>query len=1329
MRSTFMFPRRGWISVAGAVSALVIAALILLSSTVAAAQSLDQILARNLAARGGEAKVKALTSLRITGKVVFGGRGFSVDAEIGMVQKRPNKIRLEATLQGLTQITAYDGKEGWSISPFGGRRDAERMSADDAKSVIQQADIDGPLLGWREEGHRIEYLGVEDLDGTPALKLRVNRRDGDVQYIYLDPDTYLEIRTSTVNRVRGVDTITDTDYGAYQQVAGVWMPFAVESGQGGQRNFRLTIVHAEANLAVNDSLFAFPTSPARREIVAGPNIAPIVTPPPPPLAEPGVPKLDSGSISGMNARNIGSASMSGRISALDAHLEGGKVILYVGAASGGVWRSRDGGTTFKPVFDKQPVQSIGAITVDPSNPKTIWVGTGESWTRNSVSIGDGIYKSVDGGETWTNMGLRDSERIVRVLVHPKNSNVVYACAPGKLWSDSNDRGLYKTTDGGKTWALVLRGGNPSTGCSSVTMDPSNPEVLLTGMWDFRRKGWTFRSGGDGPTAPSGSGLYRSVNGGRSWVQQTPAANRGLPPGPWGRPEVVYAPSDPKIVYLAVESRASGLFRSSDGGQTWEARDRSQMMVWRPFYFARLVVDPTNPNRLFKMNLNLVVSEDGGRSFSSTGGSVHVDWHDVWINPTNPKHVLGGNDGGLALSYDGGNRWFKDNNLPISQFYRVSVDNKDPYQVYGGLQDNGSWVGDSAYPGGITNSRWEHVFGGDGFWTLPDPTDPDAVYAEYQGGSIGRVDRKTLTSRDIQPTAGFGEKLRFNWNTPIHISPTQRGTLYLGAQFLFRSRDRGSSWQRISPDLTTNDPQKQRQEFSGGITVDNSSAEMHTTIFSISESPRNPAVIWVGTDDGNLQLSRNGGNSWTNVVGNVPGLPKSSWVSWVEASRFDPAVAYAAFDRHMDGDMTPWVFRTSNYGASWVRIASPDQGMRGYVHVIKEDTVNRNLLFAGTELGLWISLDGGGRWAEFKGGGFPSVAVREIQIHPREGDLILATHGRGIWIVDDLAPLRALTPEVLQKQTVFLPSRPVQQRLAGRGGWSEGDAVFIGENPPEGVVISYYLRTRHIYGSIRLEVFDSAGKLVDTLSPTKRRGINRIEWSARIPPPRVPKAAQLAFQAALGPRVLPGTYTVRMTRGSDVVEQKVTIGLDRRAKFTVADRKAQFDAVMKAHSLFGEMSKLVDDIDGMATAVQARMGGLPEGDALGKKLRALGDKLDETKKKVVATKEGGDITGEERIREHLATVYGAVNFWEGRPAKYQLDRIEVLRRELAGVKKELETAVNVDARALDGELKGRNLAPLPALSSVQHSSGPDRLAVRCMQSGGTRCSYTKKAAME
>ena len=623
-------------------------------------------------------------------------------------------------------------------------------------------------------------------------------------------------------------------------------------------------------------------------------------------------RFDAATLYGLGARNIGSAEMSGRVSAIAGRDEpDGKTTLLVGAASGGVWRSDDGGTTFRPIFDREPVQSIGAIAFDPRRAGVIWVGTGESWMRNSVSVGDGVYKSTDGGETWANMGLPNSEHVAKIIVDPTDSDTVYACVPGRLWSDSADRGLYKTTDGGRTWALILKGANLSTGCSSLALDPKTPRKLFAAMWDFRRKGWTFRSGGDTPEAPSGSGLWVSEDGGARWKRLDAASAPGLPKGPWGREAVSIAPSDPKVVYAFVESARSALFRSDDGGKTWHERDRSQNMVWRPFYFANLVIDPKNPDRLFKTDFGLIVSEDGGASFSQIGSSTHADHHAVWVDPANTRHMVTGNDGGLWISYDGGARWNKTDNLPISQFYHVSLDDKDPYQVYGGLQDNSAWVGDSAYPGGVSNSRWENLGGGDGFWAWADPADPEGyAYVESQGGSITRVNRKTLESRDIQPKSESSEKLRFNWNTPVVLSPNDKGVIYIGAQYLFRSKDHGQSWDRISPDLTTNDKDQQKQEESGGVTVDNSAAETHTTIYAVSEAKGQPGVIWVGTDDGKVQLTRDGGRSWIDLTRNV-GLPPQSWVSWIEASPSTPGAAYATFDRHTFGDMTPYVYKTTD----------------------------------------------------------------------------------------------------------------------------------------------------------------------------------------------------------------------------------------------------------------------------------------------------------------------------------------------------------------------------------------------------------------------------------
>ncbi|MEP6967888.1 MAG: sialidase, partial [Pseudomonadota bacterium] len=754
-----------------------------------------------------------------------------------------------------------------------------------------------------------------------------------------------------------------------------------------------------------------------------------------------------------------------------------------------------------------------------------------------------------------------------------------------------------------------------------------------------------------------------------------------------------APSDPRIVYALIEAVRSALYRSDDGGKTWSERDRSQGMVWRPFYFANLIVDPKNPDRVFKTDLPLIASEDGGKSFSSVAGGAHGDHHAVWIDPTDTQHVITGDDGGLWISRDGGNRWAKVENLPISQFYHVSVDAKDPYQVYGGLQDNSAWAGDSAYPGGITNGRWENLGGGDGFWAWADPAAPEAfAYVESQGGALLRVNRKTLEGRDIQPKSDTSEKLRFNWNTPVTVSPNEVGTIYIGAQYLFRSRDHGQSWDKISPDLTTNDKAQQAQEESGGITVDNSAAETHTTIYAISESPKRAGVIWVGTDDGNLQLTRDGGQSWTNVTANT-GAPAGSWVSWVEASPYDPASAYVALDRHTFGDFAPYIYRTADYGRTWTRIAGPEKGMRGFAHVIKEDPEKPGLLYAGTEFGLWVSPDGGARWAQFKGGELPDVPVRDLAFQTRDHDLAIATHGRGIWIIDDLTPLRGLNPAVLAQPLAFLPSRPVQQRIQANGGWASGDAQFSGPNPSDGAVISYYQPHRHLFGKLKVEVLDASGKVVDTLPASKRPGINRVVWSMRAPAPRVPPAAQLAFNSAQGPRFTPATYTARLTSGQTVLTTPVAVTLDRRVAFGLKDRQAQFDAAERVSALFGRMTALVARINAVRQGAQARAGALPAGDALAAPLTDLSAKADVLRKEIVATKEGGAITGEERLREFTDQLYGAIMSYEGAPAAYQLVRIDVLSRQLDGVSARFDTLAAGDLAARNRDLAARGLPPI------------------------------------
>ncbi len=823
------------------------------------------------------------------------------------------------------------------------------------------------------------------------------------------------------------------------------------------------------------------------------------------------------------------------------------------------------------------------------------------------------------------------------------------------------------------------------------------------MWDFRRRGWTFRSGGDGPDAASGSGLFRSADGGASWTELDQNSAQGLPSKPWGRVAVAVAPSKPNVVYAFIEAAPpkNALYRSEDGGRTWDARDRSQNMIWRPFYYANLIVDPQNENRIYKPDGSLIVSSDGGKSFSNISGGAHGDFHDVWIDPTNTDHLMTGDDGGLWFSYDAGNKWWKADNLPISQFYHVSVDMDRPYHVYGGLQDNSSWVGESEYPGGVTSTQWENMYGGDGFWMFADPADPDYVYAEYQGGEIARINRRTHETRNIKPLPRYGEgRLRYNWNTPIHMSATAKGTIYIGSQFLFRSRDFGQTWERISPDLTTNDPAKQQQEQSGGVTVDNSSAEMHTTIYAISESPKNPNLIWVGTDDGNLQLSRDGGKTWTNVVGNIPGLPKSAWVSSVEAGHFDEGTVYATFDLHTFGDMRPYAYRSADFGRTWSAVVAPDGGgpVRGYAHVVKEDLVNRDLLFLGTELGLWVSLDGGRQWAHYKGGDLPSVAVRDLAIHPRDYDLVIATHGRGIWIVDDITPLRALTPATLASPAVFFQAKPVAQRIPASGGWANGDAAFVGPDPPGDAVITYYQKKRHIFGDLKIEVFDRTGKLVGTVPSSKRRGLSRVTWSMRIKPPRVPPAASASFGAAFGPRLLPGTYTVKLSKDKDVYSIELQVVADPRTRHTPADRKAQFDLAMRLYNLLGEMTVAVERMNVVRLALDDRAAKLGAADSLAARLRAASGAVDGLRKKIVATKEGGMITGEERLRENLADLYGNVVFYEGRPSQTQVERADAIARELRDVVKQFDVWAAKELAGLNTALATKQLEPIRSTGS-------------------------------
>ena len=995
-------------------------------------------------------------------------------------------------------------------------------------------------------------------------------------------------------------------------------------------------------------------------------------------------KLDSSTLGGLRARSIGPAAMGGRIAAIDG-VGDSPATIWVGAASGGVWKSTDDGTTFKPVFDEY-TQSIGAIAIDPSHHDTVWVGTGESWMRNSVSVGTGVYKTTDGGASWKLLGLEDSEHIARIAVDPQQSDTAYVCATGHLWNSNEERGVFKTTDGGKTWKKMLYV-DADTGCSDLQLDPEMPSVVYAGMWQFRRQPDFFNSGG------AGSALYKSTDGGEHWQKLT----SGIPAGHLGRIAVAVAPSRPSVVYALIESKKTALYRSDDLGEHWRAVNDSFNITVRPFYFARIVVDPADFNRVYKPGLSLSYSTDGGNSFSGPamgGGAVHGDHHALWINPKDPTEMFLGTDGGLYQSRDRAQHWTYRNVLPVSQFYHVAYDMERPYNVYGGLQDNGSWTAPSVATGGVANRHWRNLGGGDGFAVAPDPNDSDIVYLESQGGHIVRVHRSTGETREINPFAKEGEtKLRFNWNTPIYPSPTQKGVIYIGAQHLLRSKDRGDSWERISPDLTTNDQSRQKQLESGGLSVDNSSAENYTTIITMSESPKNPNVIWVGTDDGNLQVTRDGGKSWTNVVSNVPGLPKRTWVSGVDASNADENAAYATFDGHRTGDMKPYVFKTADGGKTWTPLATAD--VKGFAQVVREDYVNPKLLFLGTEFGLFVSVDGGANWAQFKEN-FPPVAVDDIAVHRREGDVILATHGRGIYIIDDITPLRAVTSEVLEKDVAMLPSRPSPLAIEAGEQRSEGDSGFVSGGVDETASITYYLKKRHIVGDSRVEVYDPSGNLISTLPAGKRRGINRVAWPMRMRAPRMPAGNSIVMEGGsfYGPRVPEGTYTVKLVKGKETYSSTVQLVADPRTNYSAEDRALQQKTVRRLHAMvenFTFLTQRVLDLRDQAGAAAQKLTGGEK-----KQLADLAGKLDAMHKTLVATREGGWLSGEEQLRERLGMLYGAVNTYDGRPTDSQIAEMENLSKLLDQKAASLDAIVKQDLVAANRILKSRTLAEIALL---------------------------------
>jgi hypothetical protein len=998
-------------------------------------------------------------------------------------------------------------------------------------------------------------------------------------------------------------------------------------------------------------------------------------------------------LAGLAARPIGPAVMGGRIAALDA-VRGDTLEVWVGAAGGGVWKSTDGAITFEPVFDDY-IQSIGAIAVDRRDHDTVWVGTGESWVRNSVSIGDGVYRTTDGGETWQHLGLTASERIARIIIDPNDSAKVFVCATGQLWSSNEERGVFATSDGGKTWRKALYV-DEHTGCSDIAIDPQDPRILYAGMWQFRRAPWSFESGGPG------SGLFRSRDGGLTWEE----LDSGLPEGDKGRIAVAVAPSRPSTVYAVVEAAKTALYRSDDLGGHFEEVASGMEISLRPFYFAYLVVDPVDHERVYKPGLYLAISADGGRSFTQ-GGAMHVDLHAMWIDPEDPQEMLVGTDGGLYHSYDRGRTFRHAQALPISQYYQVSADSDFPYQVYGGLQDNGSWMGPSRAPGGITSAAWRNIGYGDGFHVYPDPNDADSVFVEYQGGQVLRFHRGTGEIQEIKPYPGADDPdYRCNWNTPLHVSPST-GALYAGCQFLFRSETGGASWQRISPDLTTNDPEKQLQAMSGGLTVDNTTAENHTTIYTVGESPLDPRVIWAGTDDGQVQLTRDGGVTWTNVVASIAGLPPWSWVSHVEPSPHQAGTAFVTFDRHALGDMAPYLYRTDDFGATWRSLVpatveepapvapAPTEGpivanraLAGYAHVVRQDPVNPDLLFVGTELGLFVSIDAGATWARFQGN-FPPVAVRDLAIQAREHDLVIGTHGRGVYILDDLTPLRALRPGLLEQPLAVLPSRPAVQLASAQVQSFPGDDQWVGRTLGEVASVFYYQQKRHVFGDMSVEIYDAGGAKVATLPAGTRRGLNRVDWPMRLPPPKMPPATTLA-RAMFGPRVPEGGYTFRVRKGDDVYEGTLELVADPRSPHSPEDRAVQQGLANDLYRAMEDLTYLVDAVSDLREKILAGLGkdGAAPAATAGSRarrqredLQRFDEELEGFRSTLVATGPGGMMAGEEKLREQLGNLFGSVAGYDGRPTDSQLERAVVLAARVSNASArfaELAPQVRLDA---------------------------------------------------
>ena len=925
------------------------------------------------------------------------------------------------------------------------------------------------------------------------------------------------------------------------------------------------------------ALYALAALPASADPAPVPSASGSPSPSASPTPTPGPP------YGNMVWREIGPAAAGGRVAAVAGSATDAK-LYYVGSGGGGVWKSANAGQTWDPVFGKEPVAAIGAVTIDPTDNSTVWVGTGEDNPRNDVSYGAGIYKSTDGGDKWTLMGLEATKQISRIVVDPRNHNHVVVAAQGDLFADSPDRGVYLTDDGGKTWTKTLYTG-PQAGASDLAMDPQNPDVLYAGIWQFQRRPWTFTSGG-----PQ-DGLYRSSDGGKTWKK---LEGNGLPTDTIGRIGLAIAPSNGNRVYALIESKQGILWRSDDGGDHWTMVSKNTLVDQRPFYFTHIAVDPKNPDVVYGVSEALSKSTDGGKTFHGIADSVHVDYHAIWIAPNDPNRIITGEDGGYALTLDGGDNWFFSANLPIAQVYRVGLSTENPYWVCGGLQDNNGWCApnNTQDPSGIQNKAWIGVAGGDGEWTVPDPVDPNYVWADSENGSVTVINKVTKDGWFIEPYLQASlesfdtrtAKVRWNWETPIAFAPWDGHIGWIGGNVLFQTKDRGLHWTVISPDLTRN--VKDHQAPSGGpITHDVSGAEESDTILDIEGSRVHKGEIWVGTDDGVIQLTLDGGKHWKNVT--PPSAPEFGRFASISPSPLRDGTAYAINDGHYTGDSKPYVFVTHDFGNTWTPITN---GLPAgeWARSVGADIRNPNLVYLGTEEGFWISYDGGSSWKAFKNN-LPTVSVHDIRMQQQFDDLVIATHGRSIYIMDDMTPIQQLQ-SAIAAGTYMFPIRVAyqyNQREDDEGTYTN----YAAANPPTGEIIDYYLNAEQKTAPM-LEIIDATGKVVRTYKGThevdkkqepyvpNKVGLNRYVWDWTIDGPvKWLGAAKKAYQGPDGgPTVPPGVYTARLTLGSKTFSQRFTIKADPRTIYTQAQLVESYEFGRMGEALYSKVDAMLNNLD-------------------------------------------------------------------------------------------------------------------------------------------------------